>query len=75
MTDRHGHGQDILQAGVHPEGGYQVSEQGWGNGPDPAADAQLPSQNPALSSVVWSVVFTAVFASLALAAFKRRSQD
>jgi ABC transporter DrrB family efflux protein len=47
----------------------------WGNGPGPAADAQLPLQHPVIASIVWSIVFTAVFAPLALAAFKRRSQD
>jgi hypothetical protein len=28
-----------------------------------------------VSSLIWSVVFTAVFAPLAVAAFRRRSQD
>ncbi len=75
MTDRHGHGQDILQQESTPRVATKFPNKDGGTGQDPAADAQLPSQNPALSSVVWSVVFTAVFASLALAAFKRRSQD
>ncbi len=47
----------------------------WGNGTPPAANAQLPLQHPVVSSLIWSVVFTAVFAPLAVAAFRRRSQD
>ena len=47
----------------------------WGNGSPPAANAQLPLQHPVVSSLLWSVVFTAVFAPLAVAAFRRRSQD
>jgi ABC transporter DrrB family efflux protein len=47
----------------------------WGNASPPAANAQLPLQHPVLSSLLWSVVFTAVFAPLAVAAFRRRSQD
>ncbi len=47
----------------------------WGNGPVPAADAQLPLQHPVIASILWSLIFTAVFAPLALAAFRRRSQD
>ncbi len=47
----------------------------WGNGALPAADAQLPLRHPVVSSLLWSVVFTAIFAPLALAAFRRRSQD
>jgi ABC-2 type transport system permease protein len=47
----------------------------WGNASPPAANAQLPLQHPVVSSLVWSVVFTAVFAPLAVAAFRRRSQD
>jgi ABC transporter DrrB family efflux protein len=47
----------------------------WGNGSPPAANAQLPLQHPVVSSLIWSVVFTAVFAPLAVAAFRRRSQD
>jgi ABC transporter DrrB family efflux protein len=47
----------------------------WGNGTPAAANAQLPLQHPVVSSLIWSVVFTAVFAPLAVAAFRRRSQD
>jgi ABC transporter DrrB family efflux protein len=47
----------------------------WGNGTPPAANAQVPLQHPVVSSLIWSVVFTAVFAPLAVAAFRRRSQD
>jgi ABC transporter DrrB family efflux protein len=47
----------------------------WGNGTPPAANSQLPLQHPVVSSLIWSVVFTAVFAPLAVAAFRRRSQD
>jgi ABC transporter DrrB family efflux protein len=47
----------------------------WGNASPPAANAQLPLQHPVVSSLLWSVVFTAVFAPLAVAAFRRRSQD
>jgi ABC transporter DrrB family efflux protein len=47
----------------------------WGNAPPPAANAQLPLQHPVTSSIIWSVIFTAVFAPLAVAAFRRRSQD
>jgi ABC transporter DrrB family efflux protein len=47
----------------------------WGNGPGPAADAQLPLQHPVIASILWSLLFTAIFAPLAIAAFRRRSQD
>jgi ABC-2 type transport system permease protein len=47
----------------------------WGNGSPPSANAQLPLQHPVVSSLIWSVVFTAAFAPLAVAAFRRRSQD
>ncbi len=47
----------------------------WGNGPGPTADAQLPLQYPVISSILWSMIFTVAFAPLALAAFRRRSQD
>jgi ABC transporter DrrB family efflux protein len=47
----------------------------WGNGLPPPADAQWPLQHPVLASIGWSIVFTAIFAPLALAAFRRRSQD
>jgi ABC transporter DrrB family efflux protein len=47
----------------------------WGNASPPAANAQLPLQHPVISSLLWSIVFTAVFAPLAVAAFRRRSQD
>jgi ABC-2 type transport system permease protein len=47
----------------------------WGNGSPPEANAQLPLQHPVVASLIWSVVFTAVFAPLAVAAFRRRSQD
>lgn len=49
----------------------------WGNdgGLPPPADAQWPLHHPVIASIAWSIVFTAVFAPLALAAFRRRSQD
>jgi ABC-2 type transport system permease protein len=47
----------------------------WGNGSPPQASAQLPLQHPVVASILWSVAFTAVFAPLAVAAFRRRSQD
>jgi len=47
----------------------------WGNGQGISGNAQLPLEHPVIASILWSIVFTAVFAPLALAAFKRRSQD
>ncbi len=49
----------------------------WGNdgGLSPPSTAQWPLHHPVVASIAWSIVFTAVFAPLALAAFKRRSQD
>jgi ABC transporter DrrB family efflux protein len=47
----------------------------WGNEQGISADVELPLEHPVIASVIWSIVFTAVFAPLALAAFKRRSQD
>jgi ABC-2 type transport system permease protein len=47
----------------------------WGNGSPPQAGAQLPLQHPVVASILWSVAFTAIFAPLAVAAFRRRSQD
>ncbi|MGI8434250.1 MAG: ABC transporter permease [Nocardioidaceae bacterium] len=47
----------------------------WGNGLPAADDAQWPLHHPVVASLAWSVCFTAVFAPLALAAFKRRSED
>ncbi|MBA3311424.1 MAG: hypothetical protein H0U28_15450 [Nocardioidaceae bacterium] len=47
----------------------------WGNGDPARSDAALPLQHPVISSIIWSIVFTLVFAPLALAAFRRRSQD
>jgi ABC transporter DrrB family efflux protein len=47
----------------------------WGNGSGQEPGAQLPLQHPVVASLIWSVVFTAVFAPLAVAAFRRRSQD
>ncbi len=47
----------------------------WGNGPVAAPDAALPLQHPVLATVIWSIVFTLLFAPLAMAAFRRRSQD
>jgi ABC transporter DrrB family efflux protein len=48
----------------------------WGNTGAPVpADAQWPMHHPVIASIGWSIVFTAIFAPLALAAFRRRSQD
>ncbi len=47
----------------------------WGNGAIADTSAQLPLRHPVVASLIWSVIFTAVFAPLALAAFRRRSQD
>ncbi len=47
----------------------------WGNGVPAGADAQWPLHHPVVASLAWSVLFTAIFAPLALAAFKRRSED
>ncbi len=47
----------------------------WGNGVPAPADAALPLQHPVISSIIWSIVFTLMFAPLAVAAFRRRSQD
>ncbi|MBA2445631.1 MAG: ABC transporter permease [Nocardioidaceae bacterium] len=49
----------------------------WGNdgGLAPPATSQWPLHHPVIASIAWSIIFTAVFAPLALAAFKRRSQD
>lgn len=47
----------------------------WGNGLPAAPDAALPLQHPVLATVLWSIIFTLIFAPLAMAAFRRRSQD
>lgn len=47
----------------------------WGNGPPASADAAWSLQHPVLMTVASSLLFTAVFAPLAIAAFRRRSQD
>ena len=47
----------------------------WGNGPPASADAAWSLQHPVLMTVASSLMFTAVFAPLAIAAFRRRSQD
>jgi len=49
----------------------------WGNdgGLEPTASAEWPLHHPVIASIAWSIIFTAIFAPLALAAFKRRSQD
>jgi ABC transporter DrrB family efflux protein len=47
----------------------------WGNGPAAASDAALPLQHPVFASICWSIAFTLIFAPLAMAAFRRRSQD
>ena len=49
----------------------------WGNDGDVAlpSGSAWPLEHPVLASVVWSVIFTAVFGPLAIAAFRRRSQD
>ena len=47
----------------------------WGNGPPASADAAWSLQHPVLMTVASSLLFTAIFAPLAIAAFRRRSQD
>lgn len=47
----------------------------WGNQPDAVANTSWPLLHPVIASVGWSIIFTAVFAPLAIAAFRRRSQD
>jgi ABC-type multidrug transport system permease subunit len=49
----------------------------WGNngGVPVPADAAWPLQHALGASIVWSIVLTAIFAPLALAAYRRRSQD
>jgi len=49
----------------------------WGNdgGVQPPPGASWPLLHPEIASVGWSIIFTAVFAPLAIAAFRRRSQD
>ena len=47
----------------------------WGNGLPASADAAWPLQHAVPVSIAWSIILTAIFAPLALAAFKRRSQD
>lgn len=53
----------------------QACRELWGNAAPAAADAAWPLQNAVIASVIWSIILTAVFAPLALAAYKRRSQD
>ncbi|MPZ94644.1 MAG: ABC transporter permease [Propionibacteriales bacterium] len=53
----------------------EACRQLWGNGSGAPADAALPLQYPVIASICWSVVFTLIFAPLAMAAFRRRSQD
>jgi ABC-2 type transport system permease protein len=53
----------------------QACRELWGNGLAAPADAAWPLQHPILVSIGWSVLLTALFAPLALAAFRRRSQD
>ena len=49
----------------------------WGNngGVPVPADAAWPLQHAIGASIVWSIALTAIFAPLALAAYRRRSQD
>lgn len=53
----------------------QSCRERWGNGPPASADAAWSLQHPVLMTVASSLLFTAVFAPLAIAAFRRRSQD
>lgn len=53
----------------------QACRELWGNGLPAPPDAAWPLQHPALVTVGWSLLLTAVFAPLAVAAFRRRSQD
>lgn len=47
----------------------------WGNGLPAPADAAWPLHHAVGVSIGWSIILTAIFAPLALAAFRRRSQD
>jgi ABC-2 type transport system permease protein len=53
----------------------QACRQLWGNGAAAPADAAWPLQHAVGASIVWSILLTAIFAPLALAAYRRRSQD
>jgi ABC-2 type transport system permease protein len=53
----------------------QACRELWGNGLPAPADAAWPLQHPVAVSIGWSLLLTAVFAPLAVAAFRRRSQD
>lgn len=53
----------------------QACRELWGNAAPAAADAAWPLQNAVVASVIWSIIMTAIFAPLALAAYRRRSQD
>lgn len=53
----------------------QACRELWGNGLPAPADAAWPLQHPVTVSIGWSLLLTAVFAPLAVAAFRRRSQD
>ena len=47
----------------------------WGNGLPAPADAAWPLHHAVGVSIGWSIILTAIFAPLALAAFRRRSQN
>jgi ABC-2 type transport system permease protein len=53
----------------------QACRELWGNGMPAGADAAWPLQHAVGASIVWSIALTAIFAPLALAAYRRRSQD
>jgi len=53
----------------------QACRELWGNGPGAGAEAAWPLQHAVMVSIGWSIILTAIFAPLAIAAFRRRSQD
>ena len=53
----------------------QACRELWGNGVPAGADSAWPLQHAVGATIVWSIVLTAIFAPLAIAAFRRRSQD
>jgi ABC transporter DrrB family efflux protein len=53
----------------------QACRELWGNGAPAPADAAWPLQHAVEASIVTSILLTLIFAPLALAAYRRRSQD
>ena len=53
----------------------QACRELWGNGLPVSSDSAWQLQHAVGASIVWSIVLTAIFAPLALAAYRRRSQD